>query len=251
VKDVLEGDQPPLFKRYAGAPRILLPRPAPRTLPSFGAVLRARRTTREFSEAPVALDVLSEILHAAFAPQEFIDAESFGMLPYRNYANAGARSENEVYLNVRAVDGVDAGLYHYNGIEHCLEHLGTPLDRERILYLTYQQPWCADAAVTFFVTAVVDRMGHKYHHPRALRAIYYDVGHLGQTFALVATAHGLGPLQTAALRDSEVEEALGVDGVRETVLYCLGAGVPAATQEDAGRPVTLAAMRRTRLFDDA
>jgi len=84
--------------------------------------------------------------------------------------------------------------------------------QDDLFYLTYEQPMCADAPIGIFVTAVVDRMGYKYRHPRALRVVYYDVGHLGQTFALVATIYGFGPFQTAAFRDREVEKLLGLDG---------------------------------------
>jgi hypothetical protein len=48
---------------------------------------------------------------------------------------------------------------------------------------------------------------------------------------------GLGPFQTAAFRDSEVERALGIDGVNEGVLYLLGAGPPAGRID--GAPVDM------------
>lgn len=54
----------------------------------------------------------------------------------------------------------------------------------------------------------------------------YDAGHYGQTFALAATALGLGPFQTVAFADSEVERFLGVDPDEEFAVYLLSAGVP-------------------------
>jgi SagB-type dehydrogenase family enzyme len=187
----------------------------------------------------------------SFAPQQFIDAADFGILPMRNYANAGARSEHEIYVNILNVSNFDCGLFHYNGIERSLEFLAHPLTREQIFYLTYEQPMCAAAAVVLFVTARVDRMGHKYRNPRALRAVYLDTGHLGQTFALVTIANGLGPWQTAAYRDSEVERVLGLDGIEEISLYCLGMGVPIISPvKEITPPASLRTYAKTTFFED-
>jgi hypothetical protein len=54
-----------------------------------------------------------------------------------------------------------------------------------------------------------------------------DAGHLGQTFHLVCTSLGLGPFTFAATRNPAVEQALGIDGVNEIVLYTAAVGVPA------------------------
>lgn len=251
VSDILSQTQPSLFKRYPVVPRLPLPRCSPPNGVDFSQVLRQRRTVREFKDALISVDQLSRVLHMAFAPQEFIDAADFGILPMRNYANAGARSEMEIYTNLLGVADFDCGLYHYNGMEHSLEFLGPVLSRDRLHYLTYEQGMCSDAAAVFFVTARVDRMGHKYRNPRALRAVYLDAGHLGQTFAMVAVANGLGPWQTAAFRDREVEQELGIDGVEETVLYCLGMGVQVSIPiREVTLPASLQAYSKTTLFED-
>lgn len=217
----------------------------------FIDILQSRRTICEFELADLPLSDFASVLQYAFAPQTFIDAGAFGVLPHRNYANAGARSEMEIYLNVLGVQDLDEGLYHYNVIEHSLEYLRKPLCREQILHLTYQQTMCSDAQVGVFVTAVVYRMGHKYRHPGSLRAMYYDVGHLGKTFALVATSYGFGACQTAAVRDREVEYLLEIDGIGETVLYFLGIGIPAQEfVHDVTKHASLESIKRTSFFQD-
>ncbi|MDW5328872.1 SagB/ThcOx family dehydrogenase [Plantactinospora sp. KLBMP9567] len=248
--DVSAHAQPPLFKRYPRAPTVVLPRPRPVESRRFVDVLLNRRTVREFDERAVEVEQLSAVLFYSFAPQSFVDIDGLGALPLRPYANGGARSELEIYLNVRGVAGLDDGLYHYEPVAHCLEFLRERLDQAQLTHLSHQQVMCARAPVTLFVTGVVERLAHKYHNARALRVMYLDAGHLGQTFALVATAHGLGPYQTAAFRDSDVERALGIDGTDETVLYLLGFGVPAAVVENRLRPAGLGAAALTRLYDD-
>ena len=54
----------------------------------------------------------------------------------------------------------------------------------------------------------------------------YDADHYGRTFAATATALGLGPFQTVAFADSEVERFLGVDPDEEFAVYLLSAGIP-------------------------
>jgi SagB-type dehydrogenase family enzyme len=250
--EMVSAPQPPLIKRYPAALRLPLPRVRTEISDRFTDVILARRTVRDFKDQPITVEQLSQLCDLAFAPQQFVNAEPFGALPLRTYANAGARSELEVYVNAIDIRGVDPGLYHYNGIEHSLELLGGVLSREDMSYLSYDQAMCSAAPVGFFITARVDRVGHKYRNPRALRAIYADAGHLGQNFALVATACGLGAWQTLAFRDTEIERLLNIDGISETALYLLGAGV-AATDKDhpAHTAVSLAEASRTNLYEDA
>ncbi len=89
------------------------------------------------------------------------------------------------------------------------------------------QPYAARSAALFIMTGIFARTMWKYHHPRAYRVVLLDAGHLGQTFCLTATRMGLAPFSTAALKDSLIEEDLGIDGISESVLYVTGVGVPA------------------------
>jgi len=79
------------------------------------------------------------------------------------------------------------------------------------------------------MTAVFPRTMWKYDFPRAYRVVLLDAGHLCQTFCLVATWLGLAPFCTAALKDTLIEGDLGIDGIRESVLYIAGLGVPATS----------------------
>ena len=74
------------------------------------------------------------------------------------------------------------------------------------------------------MSAVFEREMWLYDYSRALRTIYIEAGHLCQTFCLTATALGLAPFCTIALADSMIEGDLGLDGIRESVLYAAAAG---------------------------
>jgi SagB-type dehydrogenase family enzyme len=73
---------------------------------------------------------------------------------------------------------------------------------------------------------VLARSMWKYSTPRTYRMLHLDVGHLSQTFYLLASALGLGMTFTAAIRDERLEDLLGIDAAQELVMGCsvVGAG---------------------------
>ncbi|GAA3492573.1 MULTISPECIES: SagB/ThcOx family dehydrogenase [Streptomyces] len=223
---VAEGGMPDAFKEYPGRPVVPLPR---RPLPLHGTVddvFAARRTHRLFTEDPVGIDQLSTLLFHGFGPHRFLDGGPFGVQQARVSSSAGGRHEVEAYLVAHNVTGVAPGLYHYSAARHVLELLDADVRREQVEELTYRQEASYRGAFTIFTTAVANRLAWKYRHPRAYRLWMYDAGHYGQTFALAATALGLGPFQTVAFEDSAVERLLGVDPDEEFAVYLLAAGVP-------------------------
>jgi SagB-type dehydrogenase family enzyme len=223
-----DGVPEPLFKAYPGASVLYLPRAHLEISASLTEVLRHRRTHRYFTTQSVSLDAFATILAQTWGPQRFISAEAFGVQQLRSSPSAGGRHEVECYVAAFSVDGVPEGLYHYNALQHALELLDPTFDRARAGSVTYGQRQCVSAAFTCFTTARIKRLAWKYRHPRAYRLVMYDAGHYGQTFALMATALGLGPFQTAAFLDSAVEEALGVSLHEEFPVYVLGAGHPSS-----------------------
>lgn len=226
---VAEGGAPGAFKEYPDRPSLPLPRrPLPLNAP-VEDVFALRRTHRHFSDDPVTLDELATLLFHSFAPHRFLDGGAFGTQQCRVSASAGARHEVEAYVVAYNVTGVPPGLYHYSVARHALELLDDDVSRERIASLTYRQDASYAGAFTVLTTAVANRLAWKYRHPRAYRLWMYDAGHYAQTFALTATALGLGPFQTVAFVDSEVERLLGVDPDEEFAVYLLAAGVPEAS----------------------
>jgi SagB-type dehydrogenase family enzyme len=167
----------------------------------------------------------------------FCDADVFGTLPMKTSPSGGARHELEGYVVALEVNGVPPGLYHYNAESHALELLSTDVNRAMLERLTYGISMPPASAFMCVVTAVFPRTMYKYQHPGNYRVTLLGAGHLGQTFALAATALGLGAWQTIMFRDSELERVLGIDGYTEGALYLLGAGYPVTTAE--GLPTDL------------
>ena len=55
-------------------------------------------------------------------------------------------------------------------------------------------------------------------------------------FCLTATRLGLAPYSVMGLADSVIEKDLGIDGIRESVLYAAGVGRPPRGTPWASRP---------------
>jgi len=219
-------DVVPVFQRYRDAVTVALPEPGELPAIPFAAVLAGRRTTRDFAGIPLDLRQLSRLLYHTHFPHHLVQAPPYGWLPRRAWANGGARGELELYVLARNVAGLDRGMYHYQVDGHQLELTGQDLVDNSLRSLALGQEMCVTAPVTIFVTAVPWRCAAKYRTARALRVIYTDSGCLLQTFGMVATALGLGAYATAAYCDQDAETVLGIDGIRETPLLMLGAGVP-------------------------
>jgi SagB-type dehydrogenase family enzyme len=217
---------PPSFKARQGARPIALPR-QPRETDTFFHTLYTRRTQRDFSRAPLSLDSIAKLLQDTWGVQAYIESR-LGRLPLKTSPSGGARHPIEVYLMALRVKGLDRGLYHYDARDHALERISSRATSQMARAYCADQPYAGRSAALFIMTGVFARTMWKYGHPRAYRVVLLDAGHLGQTFCLTATRMGLAPFSTAALKDTLIEEGLGIDGISESVLYVTGVGMPAA-----------------------
>jgi SagB-type dehydrogenase family enzyme len=227
LKPVLpKAPQPKIFKTIKGAKKTLLPK---RIISSseFIQVLMARKTYRRFSKQELALEAVSQLLSLVWGVTGYLYTPRFGRLLQKTSPSGGARHPGEVYLMALRVKGLRAGLYHYQPATHQLEMINTNTSREKAWLYCARQHFVRNAAALFLMTAVFPRTMWKYQHPRAYRVVLLDAGHLCQTFCLTATWLGLAPFCTAALKDTLIEKDLGIDGIRESVLYIAGVGLRA------------------------
>ncbi len=220
--------QPKIFKSIKGAQKVPLP---PCAFPDseFIRTLMARKTHREFSKQEVTLEAISRLLSLVWGVRDYLHSPLFGKLAHKTSPSAGARHPGEVYLMALRVKGLRQGLYHYHPARHCLEAVNTNATRSKAFLYCARQNFAKNAGALFLMTAVFRRTMWKYHLARAYRVVLLDAGHLCQTFCLVATWLGLAPFCTAALKDTLIEKDLGIDGIRESVLYVAGVGVPATS----------------------
>jgi SagB-type dehydrogenase family enzyme len=215
---------PPSVKAYPGARQFLLP--PPQSAGEFAGVLLARRTWRAFSRAPIELRELATLLGLSFGVQSWMRVPGIGSVALKTSPSGGARHAIESYVLALRVKGLPPGLYHYAAGTHKLELLRRGATPSEVARCLNGQWWFAGASAVIFMTAVFARTQWKYPAPRAYRIVLIDAGHICQTFCLVATWVGLAPFCTMALTDSRIEAALRIDGIKESVLYAAGVGMP-------------------------
>ncbi len=209
--------QPPPYKEIAHAVIRFPIRPLdPKGGKSLWEAVAQRRSVRDFSDQSLTLGELSQLIWAT----QGITSKTRGF-DFRASPSAGALYPIETYLVANRVEEIPRGLYHYDVRETQLTllkegHFGPELSQAGL-----GQGMLAEAACVFVWTAIVERSKWKYRE-RAYRYIYMDVGHIGQTLYLAATALDLGCCTVGAFFDEEVDRVIGVDGKNEISVY-LGA----------------------------
>lgn len=190
---------------------------------SLAKAIQQRRSLRKYSDAALSLDELSFLLWSCSWARDFRTNEKIE-LTLRNVPSAGARHPLETYLWVRRVQGLKSGLYYYHPIKHCLVLMNSGADKEAEIFEgCFRQEMAATSAVTFIWTAVPYRTIWRYGQ-RAFRYLYLDAGHAAQNLHLAAEAIDSGACMIGAYLDELMNEALGVDGIEEYVIYIATVG---------------------------
>jgi SagB-type dehydrogenase family enzyme len=63
--------------------------------------------------------------------------------------------------------------------------------------------------------------------PRGYRYVLLEAGHVALNLCLLAGEHQLGSLCVGGFLDAKLNRFLGLDGINEAIVYCVGAGYPA------------------------
>jgi len=83
-----------------------------------------------------------------------------------------------------------------------------------------------NANLIVFIATVFRRTLSKYGS-RGYRYVLFEAGHLAQNLCLLAAERNLGSLCVGGFWDSRVNAFLGLNGVDDAVVYCVGIGHPA------------------------
>ena len=181
---------------------------------ALSPVLRARRSARDFPGRPLGLQRLAALLEAVYGVTA---------LGRRSVPSGGALYPLELYPVVMRVDGLDAGVFHFDPPRRLLE-LVQAGEVAAELEATCPFPGLlAGAAAVVFVTAVFWRSRFKYGL-RGYRFTLLEAGHVVQNVLLAATELGVPALPLGGFYDTRVESLLGVDGVDESAVYAIVLG---------------------------
>jgi SagB-type dehydrogenase family enzyme len=212
--------RPTLFRQHANGIEL----PAVDENDDLWQALRCRRTGRDFADRRISRESLAAVLLGGFGVTGFVNDVTRGRMPLTMSPSGGALNPFEGYVLVRAVEELPPGIYHYSGFDHTLQLVrDTAIPSAGTLFAG--QAWADAAAAVLFLVANFARTMWKYRSPVSYRVVMIEAGHIGQNIQLVATQQHLVTAPTCALRESMIEELLGVDAVDEAVVYAIALGV--------------------------
>jgi SagB-type dehydrogenase family enzyme len=204
------------YKKYDAAPPIDLPAPQDLTV-ALDVVLKQRRSDPKVGGS-ISLAALSTMLYHALAVREVkpIAAAPHLSQNFRAYPSPGGLFGAEFYLYLNHVEGITPCIAHYDPRAHQLRVLRTisPDEFGKVEAGSgRKETW---APVILISTLVPQRATNKYGG-RGYRMGLLEVGHASQNICLTAEGVGLRACAWGSYFDDELADALGIDGVTETV----------------------------------
>lgn len=162
--------------------------------------LQLRHSERSFSEKPLELQVLSNLLWAACGvnrPQE----------GKRTAPSARNRQEIDIYVAMKE------GLYRYNPFTNKLEFI---LEQD-IRKLTGMQPFVEKAAVNLVYVADLEKMGDGQESEKMYYA-YADAGFIGQNVYLFCASEGLATVVRGSIPREELAKVMRLSPNQRIIL---------------------------------
>jgi SagB-type dehydrogenase family enzyme len=196
---------------------------------NFLQVLNERKTSRSFDGSSINIETLSTLLHTVFgnfhANQDDYTQYGFQRVGLRKTSpSAGGLHASEAYIVALNIEGLDPGVYHYQAHNHRLTLVHEEDISSQLSSLLAGQYFAEQLSLGIFITSRFDVIWHKYPHSRAYRVALLDVGHVSQTFQLVATALGLNTWLSGVFIDEDVAALLNIQDEAEHPMFFVGAG---------------------------
>lgn len=194
---------------------VFLPSPQTDSDVSIESVLKSRRSLRNYSDKPVSLEEVSQLLWAA----QGITGEN---MPFRTAPSAGATYPLETYVIAGNIEGLEAGVYKYNPQQHQLQIVNTNDVRSEVAAAGLGQAFISQAPLSILFTAIYSRTTNRYGQ-RGNMYVHMEAGHAAQNICLQAEALNMGAVPVGAFNDDRMRSAVGISD-KEKPLYLLSIG---------------------------
>lgn len=189
-----------------------LPPPSENGGMALERAIKNRRTVRAFTAESLGVNHLSQLL---WSGQGITGSRGVG----RAAPSEGALFPTDVYVvtGPSAVQGLDAGVYHYEPPAHAVSLLDEGDRRQALALASSAQMWMAEAPVSLVISAEYSRITGKYGQ-RGVRYAIMEAGHIAQNIFLMAEALALGAGIVGAFDDERVARTLGLPRGHEPLL---------------------------------
>jgi SagB-type dehydrogenase family enzyme len=207
--------------------------PLPTGIPlrmELGEAIRLRRSHRLYTGDPLPLDYLATMIRSAvgFTGQADVDLASGEQvtLSFKATPSGGRLLPLQLHVASINVSKLKKGVYRYDPLADALDQtapaptvdqllscIAAPdevlsVSRANALVLLIGKPW---------------RTMRKYG-ARGMRFVFMEAGYIAQNIHLAATALGFGTVDCASIYDDEAHEALGIDGLFDTLVHVVVVG---------------------------
>lgn len=214
-------NQPSPFKSYPGIEPMTLPRSLAQTRAPALEVVASTGVEPTGEKGPDLVQLASILYYSAGVTKH--KTYPGGELYFRAAACAGALYPIEVYAVCGDMDGLDAGVYHFNPGDFALRQLRDGDFRGVLAHATAENASVTGAPVTLIFTAISFRSAWKYRD-RAYRYHFWDNGMILSNALAMAAAHRLPVEIVMGFAESDVNKLIGIDGQHELALSLLALG---------------------------
>jgi len=214
-------NEPSPFKIYPKLEAIPLPRSLVQTLAPALEVIASTGVEFVGEKRPDLARLASILYYSAGVTRH--KTYPGGELYFRAAACAGALYPTEVYVVCGDLEGLYAGVYHFNPGDFALRQLREGDLRGALARATADQPRVASAPVTLVFTSTSWRSTWKYRD-RAYRYHFWDNGMIAANALAMAAAHELPAEVVMGFVEADMNKLLGIDGEQELALSLLAVG---------------------------
>lgn len=212
---------------FSAKSRELLPLPAvdPACLSkrTLAEAMLERITPHNFVAPQISKVELATLMHSC-GGQNRTPAEAQAERGFRVVPSGGAMYPMEVFVHCRNVEGLPAGIYHYDPLDHGLR-LHVAGDQTEAIAKTLVQPALPeDTSIHLIFSMIPSRLAIKYGD-RGYRFAMLEAGHASQNAIVAARAMGYDAIPVGGYRDEELEALLGLDGVNHVIGYLTFVGL--------------------------
>ena len=203
---------------------IELPKPVLTGDVSIEKVLHERRSVRSYTDDPVTLEEVSQLLWASYGITYTREGlPDFIRGGFKTAPSAGARYPLEIYLVAGNVKGLLPGVYWYVPEGHVIHRLADGDVRIDLQAACLSQKFAGEAPISIVWSAVYERCTEKYGERGRERYVCMDLGHSAQNVYLQCGSLGLGTCAIGAFSDDALKKLIGMTE-EEVPLYVMPVG---------------------------